>query len=172
MAKFREIWMHQQTRNPVVRSQIFLVNQPKMPLPIGPEDDKLSIVNDERETPEANEPASSASTTPADAKDVVMIHSPHDDGQGYNVLRMRDGSLELGAIRNIREGAPIHGDVVSLSQRKENERLYNVETLVKTPRAPEPTRHGPAQVASDRYRTNWDNIFGKSGSSSGNDVPN
>ena len=173
MAKFREIWRHQQTCNPVATSRIFLVNEPKMPLRTGPEDDKLSIVNDERDTPEANEPASNATTTtPADAKDVVMIHSPHDDGQGYNVLRMRDGSLELGAIRNIREGAPIHGDVVSLSQRKENERLYNVETLVKTPRAPEPTRHGPAQVASDRYRTNWDNIFGKSPSSSGNDAPN
>ena len=172
MAKFREIRMRQQTRDPVVTSQMFLVNEPKMHLRIGPESDKLSIVNDERETPEANEPASNVSTTPANAKDVVMIHSPHDDGQGYNVLRMREGSLELGAIRNIREGAPIHGDVVSLSQRKENERLYNVETLVKSPRASEPTRHGPAQVASDRYRTNWDNIFGKSRLPSGNDVPN
>ena len=129
-------------------------------------------MNDERETSEAIEPASDASTTPADAKDVVMIHSPHDDGQGYNVLRMREGSLELGAIRNIREGAPIHGDVVSLSQRKENERLYNVETLVKTPRAPEAPRHGPAQVATEKYRTNWDSIFGKLPSSGGNDAPN
>ncbi len=172
MAKFREIRMSQQMRNAIVTSRIFFVNEPKMPLPIGREGDKLLVVSDERETPEANEPASEVSTTPAEAKDVVMLHSPHDDGQGYNVLRMRDGSLELGAIRNIREGAPIHGDVVSLSQRKENERLYNVETLVKTPRAPEPARHGPAQVATDRYRTNWDNIFGKSPASGGNDAPN
>jgi hypothetical protein len=143
-----------------------------MPLPRRPEDDKLSVVNDDRETSETHEPTSDAATAPADAKDVVMIHSPHDDGQGYNVLRMRDGSLELGAIRNIREGAPIHGDVVSLSQRKENERLYNVETLVKTPRAAEAPRHGPAQVATDKYRTNWDNIFGKLPSTGGNDAPN
>lgn len=101
-----------------------------------------------------------------------MLHSPHDDGQGYNVLRMRDGNVELGAIRNIREGSPIHGDVVSLTQRKENERLYNVETLVKTPRPPEAPRHGPAQVATDTYRTNWENIFGKTSSSGNNEAPN
>lgn len=130
-------------------------------------------MNDERESPKAAEPNSDALTTPATVNnDVVMIHSPHDDGEGYNVLRMRDGSLELGAIRNIREGAPIHGDVVSLTQRKENERLYNVETLVKAPRPPEPARHGPAQVATDRYRTNWENIFGKTHSSDGNNAPN
>jgi hypothetical protein len=101
-----------------------------------------------------------------------MIHSPHDDGQGYNVLRMRDGSVELGAIRNIREGAPIHGDVVSLTQRKEHDRLYNVETLVKAPRPSEPSRHGPAQVATDKYRTNWEQIFGKPRLPDGNDAPN
>jgi hypothetical protein len=133
----------------------------------------MSFVNDERESPKAAEPNSDASTTPATVnKDVVMIHSPHDDGEGYNVLRMRDGSLELGAIRNIREGAPIHGDVVSLTQRKEHERLYNVETLVKAPRPPEPPRQGPAQVATDKYRTNWENIFGKTRSSEGNNAPN
>lgn len=101
-----------------------------------------------------------------------MLHSQHDDGQGYNVLRLRDGNFEVGAIRNIREGAPIHGDVVSLTQRKENERLYNVETLVKSPRPAEPPRHGPAQVATDTYRTNWEHIFGKTRSSGSNEAPN
>lgn len=152
---------------------------PREPLRTAPEDAKLSFVSDEREPREVNEPASQTSETPADAtdapanaKDVVMIHSPHDDGQGYNVLRMRDGSVELGAIRNIREGAPIHGDIVSLTQRKEHERLYNVETLVKSPRPQLSARHGPAQVATDAYRTNWDNIFGKTSSSEGNGAPN
>jgi hypothetical protein len=129
-------------------------------------------VSDDQQPPEAKETNSDASTPSADTKDVVMLHSPHDDGQGYNVLRMRDGNVELGAIRNIREGAPIHGDVVSLTQRKENERLYNVETLVKSPRPPEGPRHGPAQVATDKYRTNWENIFGKTGSSGSNEAPN
>lgn len=132
----------------------------------------MSFVNDEHESQAAAEPNSDVSTPSAESKDVVMIHSPHDDGQGYNVLRMRDGSLEVGAIRNIREGAPIHGDVVSLTQRKEHERLYNVETLVKSPRPPEPPRHGPAQVATDTYRTNWEQIFGKTRSSEGNNAPN
>jgi len=135
-------------------------------------------VSDEREPHEANEPTSDAtdakesSSEAKDVKDVVMIHSPHDDGQGYNVLRVRGRSVELGAIRNIRDGAPIHGDIVSLSRRKEHERLYNVDTLVKNPQPPEPARHGPAQVASDTYRTNWDNIFGKTRSSDGNGASN
>ena len=120
-----------------------------------------------------SEPTSAdTSDSPAETKDVVMLHSPHDDGQGYNVLRVRDGSLEMGAIRNIREGAPIHGDIVSLSQRKEHDRLYNVEVLVKNPAQAEGSRHGPAQVATDKYRTNWENIFGKTSTSDGSDAPN
>jgi hypothetical protein len=50
--------------------------------------------------------------------------------------------------------------------------LYNVEVLVKNPAQAEASRHGPAQVATDKYRTNWENIFGKTSTSDGSDAPN
>ncbi|MRG93514.1 hypothetical protein [Polyangium spumosum] len=115
-------------------------------------------MSDEPDPPEAPPKPSEALETKAE--DVVMIHSPMTDGEGYHVLRLREGNVELGAIRNMREGAPVHGDVVKLSPRKEHERLYDVEVLVKSPKAPEPARTGPAQVATDAYRANWEAIFG------------
>jgi hypothetical protein len=97
------------------------------------------------------------------AKDVVLVHSPSDSGEGYRVLRLRDSNLEVGEIRSMREGAPIHGEVVKLSPRKEHERLFDVEVLVPRPEATPALpdgRTGPAQVATAAYRTNWELIFG------------
>lgn len=121
----------------------------------GPKHAKVAKVSDDENLPTAREPEGNKTND-----DVVMVHSPMDDGEGYHVLRMREGNVELGAIRNIREGAPIHGDVVRLSPRTEHQNLFNVEVLVKGPRAEEPSRSGPAQVATDAYRTNWEMIFG------------
>ncbi|MDI3288848.1 hypothetical protein [Polyangium sp. 15x6] len=122
-------------------------------------------MSDEPDPPER--PLATSDAPEPKADDVVMIHSPMSDGQGYHVLRLREGNVELGAIRNMREGAPVHGDVVKLSPRKEHERLYDVEVLVKGPNAPEPPRSGPAQVATDAYRANWDAIFGAGRGSGG-----
>ena len=116
-------------------------------------------MSDEPDPPTEQPPVKSEAPE-TKAEDVVMIHSPMQDGQGYHVLRLREGNVELGAIRNMREGAPVHGDVVKLSPRKEHERLYDVEVLVKSPKPPELPRSGPAQVATDAYRANWEAIFG------------
>jgi hypothetical protein len=100
---------------------------------------------------------------PPKEQDVMMIHSPVEDGDGYNVLRMRESAIEVGQIRALREGAPVHGEVVHLTQRPEHERLFNVEVLVKSPspkELPARERSGPAQVATDAYRENWETIFG------------
>jgi hypothetical protein len=102
--------------------------------------------------------------SPPKEQDVVMIHSPTDEGDGYNVLRLRESAVEVGQIRSLREGAPVHGEVVKLVPRTEHERLFDVEVLVEGPKKPEAEargRTGPAQVATDRYRANWDAIFGE-----------
>lgn len=105
------------------------------------------------------------------AKDVVLVHSPSDSGEGYRVVRLRDSSVEVGEIRSMREGAPIHGEVVKLTPRKEHERLFDVEVLVPRADAATPAlpdgRTGPAQVATAAYRTNWEMIFGGEGEGSG-----
>ena len=126
-------------------------------------------MSDEPDPPTEQPPVKSEAPE-TKAEDVVMIHSPMQDGQGYHVLRLREGNVELGAIRNMREGAPVHGDVVKLSPRKEHERLYDVEVLVKSPKPPELPRSGPAQVATDAYRANWEAIFGASRGEGGGEL--
>ena len=85
-------------------------------LALGLKRDKLACVSDDHDPPDR--PKEKDDPPQAKADDVVMVHSPTDVGLGYHVLRMREGYVELGQIRNMREGAPVHGDVVRLSQRQ------------------------------------------------------
>lgn len=102
------------------------------------------------------------SDSPSPKPDVVFVQGAAEQGEGLKVIRRRDETLEVGEIRPIQEGRPIHGEVVKLKPRKEHERLFDVEVVV--PRADASTtaltHGGPAQVATDRYRTNWESIFG------------
>lgn len=90
--------------------------------------------------------------------DVLLVHSPTSDGEGWNVLRARQGRVEFGAIRNLEDGRPIHGEVVALRRRPgvpENVPLFDVEVQYAPPRV----RSGPAQVATAAYRKNYDATF-------------
>lgn len=114
-----------------------------------------------------------------DAKeDVVLLHSPTESGDGVRVIRKRDDAIELGELRPMREGQPIHGDVVRLTQREEHKLLFDCEVLVpsaapkeapqKADPAPKRLAHkGPARVTSDAYRGGWDAIFGDKPTGSG-----
>jgi hypothetical protein len=99
------------------------------------------------------------------AGDVVVIHGVTDDGRGYKVLRARDGELEAGAVKPLEQGKPIHGEVVRLKPREQCPLICDVEVDIPKP---EPTTteqerairgKGPAQVASEAYRRNWDAIW-------------
>ena len=114
------------------------------------------------------------------SSDVALLYAPTDDGKGARVLRARDGLLEAGEVRPVKEGQPINrGEVVKLTPiRSGAPCLCNVEVL----HAPEATGQAPsaalpanladsargaeangrpAQVATDDYRDNWDRIFGR-----------
>jgi hypothetical protein len=100
---------------------------------------------------------------PPPKQDVVFVHGPTESGDGLRIIRKRDEGIELGELRPVQEGKPIHGEVVKLSPRKEHDRLFDVEVLV--PRAETqagaPRGHaGPALVANEAYRENWEAIFG------------
>jgi len=105
----------------------------------------------------------------AASTDVALIHGVTPDGEGLQIIRARGDRLELGAVRPLREGAPISGEVVTLRPRASFPALCDVETHFKPARTaddrPEPTppvasaRSGPAQVATDEYRRNWDAIW-------------
>jgi hypothetical protein len=90
--------------------------------------------------------------------DVVLLGPPTPDGEGVRVLRAREERVEAGELRALKEGKPITGEVVSLEPRKENPRVCDVRTSFSAPKSAGPKK-GPAQVASEKYRDNWDEVF-------------
>ncbi|MCC6558497.1 MAG: hypothetical protein IT372_36630 [Polyangiaceae bacterium] len=114
-------------------------------------------------TKEGQPRAPAEDAAPPAREDVVFVHGATECGGGYRVIRKRDDSIEIGEIRALEEGRPVHGDIVRLRPRSEHERLFDVEVLMDAPKQIEEARRssGPAQVATDAYRTNWEAIFGR-----------
>jgi len=111
---------------------------------------------------------------PKKPKDLVLVHGPSADGNGVNVLRARNQRLEVGTMHPLEHGRPIHGEVVKLTPRAETPMLFDAETEIEAPVSSSTrteaasssdtaelrgTSAGPAQVASDSYRKNWDTIW-------------
>lgn len=119
---------------------------------------KADVPSQPTETP------ASTDTTPEPRKDVVLLHSPTEDGKGIRVIRAREGSLEAGEIRAPKEGAPIHGELVRLRPREDAPRVCDVEVLHSDPASR--THAGPARVATAAYRRNWEAIFSSAEESS------
>jgi hypothetical protein len=91
-------------------------------------------------------------------EDVALVYGVSDDGHGLDVIRKRQGRLEAGTVRPLEEGKPIHGEVVRLKPRPQAPLVCDVE--VDLPKeAARPSSTGPAQVATDQYRKNWDAIY-------------
>jgi len=89
-----------------------------------------------------------------------------EGGDGYRVIRKREETIELGEMRAVQEGRPLQGELVKLTPREGQDRVFDVEVVVSR----EELGHaGPAQVATDAYRAGWDAIFG---SGEGSDLPN
>lgn len=84
------------------------------------------------------------------------------ENKGVAVLRQRsdDAPVEAGIVRSVREGEPIVGELVTLKPTEGNPRLCDVEVHVDARPPAQPSHKGPARVASDAYRTGWDEIFG------------
>ncbi|HTM45007.1 MAG TPA: hypothetical protein VL137_08640 [Polyangiaceae bacterium] len=98
--------------------------------------------------------------------DVALICAVSPDGDGVHVLRRRNNRIEAGVAHALREGEPIHGEVVKLTPRKNFPLLCDVEVQLASPEHAAPSdvpsnreTTGPAQVASDSYRRNWDAIW-------------
>lgn len=111
-------------------------------------------------------------TPAAVSADVALIHGVSPDG-AVQIIRRRGDRLEAGALTPLREGAPIQGEVVSLRPREDCPLLCDVDvhyapaqqlspsatTKPKPSARPSLRRKGPAQVATDSYRDNWDSIW-------------
>jgi hypothetical protein len=97
-------------------------------------------------------------------KDVALLYAPTDDGKGARILRSRDGNLEAGEVRPVKDGQPLSGaELVRLEPRSDAPCVCDVHVLhegnASTSPSPESTGR-PAQVATDDYRVNWDRVFG------------
>lgn len=112
------------------------------------------------EPPPNPAPEAGAPSGQVQGSDVVVLGRPTPDGEGLGVVRIRDGQAEAGALRPLQHGKPIRGEVVTLHPRKDQPGICDVEVEVdaKPPR-PASSRNGPPQVATDRYRENWDAIW-------------
>jgi hypothetical protein len=110
--------------------------------------------------------------TKREQQDVVLLCGPTADGGGVQVLRARNDRVETGEVRPVKDGQPLSGDLVKLTQREEEPRVCDVEVLHESARAaPDDkgsapsgsgrlTRGGPAQVATKAYRDQWTRVFG------------
>jgi hypothetical protein len=98
-----------------------------------------------------------------EGSDIALIHGKTADGEGLRIIRRRENRVELGAVRPLKEGAPIAGEVVTLTPRPDQPLLCDVKVeyapSAANSDAPSASRHGPAQVATDSYRENWDRIW-------------
>lgn len=97
-----------------------------------------------------------------------MVCGVSDDGRGIDIIRKRGERIETGTVRRLEQGKPIHGEVVRLRPRESSPLICDVEVQVPAPAQSAPAvTSGPAQVATETYRKNWEAIYGsgrKSGS--------
>lgn len=91
--------------------------------------------------------------------DVALVVGPTDDRKGYQILRKRsqDAPVEMGTVRPLEEGRPIHGEVIGLAQRKDFPFMYDVKTDFDARRDGD----GPPKVATEEYRRGWEAIWGE-----------
>jgi hypothetical protein len=95
--------------------------------------------------------------------DVAIVCGVSDDGQGVDIIRKRGERIETGTVRRLEQGKPIHGEVVRLRPRDQFPMVCDVEVEVPGPARQETpaSTSGPAQVATETYRKNWDAIYGR-----------
>ena len=108
----------------------------------------------------ASKPRHGAPGGPPKTDDVVLIHGVTADGKGFEVLRKQGETVSAGSMRPLEEGKALTGDVVRLKPRRELPLLCDVEVEHRV-EAPARETSGPAQVASEGYRSGWDSIWGK-----------
>ena len=92
-------------------------------------------------------------------EDVALLYAPTDDEKGARFVRSRKGELQAGEVRPLAHGQSLCGqELVRMRPRAKQPMLCDVEVIHPAERPMRDT-HGPAQVASDDYRRNWQDTF-------------
>jgi hypothetical protein len=127
-------------------------------------------------------------STPDGGDCAVVIGRLYDDGLAVIRKRGVDAPLEAGIVRPLRDGQPIHGEVVKLTPRADSGALCVCDVAVHhdgrrgtvataaqsatdAVEAPDLSlaRKGPAKISSPRFRDGWELVFGRPGD---DDLPN
>jgi hypothetical protein len=128
--------------------------------PAAPRDRLKSVRQPPTTEPDAG--TNSHEVTDESSPDVVLVHGVEPDGEGLRVLRYRENRLEAGAVRPLQHGKPLQGELVRLRPRKNLPIVCDVDVELPAPQATtNGSTKGPAQVATDRYRENWDRIWNR-----------
>jgi hypothetical protein len=111
-------------------------------------------------------PGKPASKQKQASDDKVLIHGVSEDGEKLAVLRARGDRVEAGVVSKVKDGEPLHGELVKLTPHPDFPLLCDVDVEFPAQQAPHESARklshgGPAQVASAHYRANWDAIFSK-----------
>jgi hypothetical protein len=103
-------------------------------------------------------PAGAARAAPP-PEDVALLSGPTEDGEGARLLRWKRGELYAGEVRPAKQGEPLgEQELVRLRPLHDRVPLCEVETVYAP--AGHAEREGPARIATDTYRRNWDVVFG------------
>ena len=102
-----------------------------------------------------------AAGSPPVGKDLVVAAGPTADNKGAVVLRAREGRVEVGELRPLEDGKPITGELLRLRPTPKHPHVFQVEEAIELPGTKPSATGRPAQVASDRYRANWEAIYGR-----------
>lgn len=88
-----------------------------------------------------------------DSQEIAMVLNHSKDQTVIVKGTEQDGPSGIEILKPMKEGQPIHGDLVSLEKREDG--FFNVK------RTRLGTSAGPRQVATNTYRENYDKIFKK-----------
>jgi hypothetical protein len=107
-------------------------------------------------------PAKTSGKAEGTVEDVAFVCGVSNDGQSVDIIRKRGERIETGTVRRLEQGKPIHGEVVRLRPREHSPLVCDVDVELPAPAAvTTPPTSGPAQVATETYRKNWDAIYGR-----------
>lgn len=90
-------------------------------------------------------------------RDKVVLLESLGNRETKAVMVKEDGTQEVGLVRAMEEGKPIHGDEIMTLSPTTHPLVYGVNERISLKNG---GSKGPPKVATREYRKNYDQIFG------------
>jgi hypothetical protein len=94
--------------------------------------------------------------------DWAVVTGPTPDAKGARIVRFRGDEVQAGEVRPAADGAPLTAGQELVRMKPigaSGVPAFEVESIYRQPAVEPAPRKGPAQVANDTYRSNWDRVF-------------